>query len=229
MHGLLDNPRIYCYNTAMQPNQQPNDPPQLQQQPPQQPQQQVYYDVNQSSQSNDMAIAGFILSFFVAALGLVFSILGFQRSKELNGSGKGLAVAGIIISSISIVISMLWFLLFIGLIGISSVVLQEAVENLEELEEDSLEAYSSFNVDNRPRAVEIISGDPGLNQLNDEFYYRPETPETCQYYITNHTTDRDTVDSLEYWSKYTAPITLSLLDTHILARDCGEWQQIDSL
>ena len=56
--------------------------------------------------SNGVAIAGFVLSFFsfAAVLGLILSIVGLQKSKqpEFNGKGKGLAIAGIILSCITI-------------------------------------------------------------------------------------------------------------------------------
>ena len=55
------------------------------------------------TQSNGMAIAGFVLSFFIPLLGLIFSIIGLKRSKETN-NGKGLSTAGIIISCITMVI-----------------------------------------------------------------------------------------------------------------------------
>lgn len=53
-----------------------------------------------------MAIAGFVLSFFCAPLGLIFSIIGRNECKRSGGTvgGDGLALAGIIISSISIVL-----------------------------------------------------------------------------------------------------------------------------
>ena len=56
------------------------------------------------SHSNGFAIAGFILSFFGGILGLIFSIVGLQKSKlpEYNGSGKGLAIAGIVLSCIAL-------------------------------------------------------------------------------------------------------------------------------
>lgn len=57
--------------------------------------------------SNVFAIAGFILSFFVAIAGLVLSIIGCSKSKELNGEGKGLSIAGIIISAISMGLNVL--------------------------------------------------------------------------------------------------------------------------
>lgn len=56
--------------------------------------------------SNGMATAGFVLSFFVPLLGLIFSILGLKKVKETN-TGKGLSTAGIIISSIALFITLI--------------------------------------------------------------------------------------------------------------------------
>ena len=56
--------------------------------------------------TNTLAILGFVFSFFIAIVGLVLSILGLNKSKE-TGSGKGFSIAGIIISSVSIVISII--------------------------------------------------------------------------------------------------------------------------
>ncbi len=58
-------------------------------------------------QSNTIAIVGFILSFFIAIAGLVCSIIGYKKSKELNGNGKGFALAGIIISAIEIILTII--------------------------------------------------------------------------------------------------------------------------
>ncbi len=52
--------------------------------------------------TNGMALAGFILSFFVPVLGLIFSIIGVAKAPRLNGNRRGLAIAGIIISAIGI-------------------------------------------------------------------------------------------------------------------------------
>ena len=67
---------------------------------------------NEITQSNGYAVAGFILSFFVALLGLIFSIMGLKKSKVTN-SGRGLSIAGIIISSISMSIVIIAFILII--------------------------------------------------------------------------------------------------------------------
>ena len=56
--------------------------------------------------NNGFAIAGFVLSFFsfAALIGLILSIVGLRKSKtpEFNGKGKGLAIAGIVLSCITI-------------------------------------------------------------------------------------------------------------------------------
>ena len=71
-----------------------------------------------AKQSNGKATAGFVLSLvsmfccgLLAPVGLIFSILGLNQAKSSNGAGKGLAIAGIIISAIAIVIMILSFLL----------------------------------------------------------------------------------------------------------------------
>ena len=68
----------------------------------------VYVDPrggNNRPESNGMAIAGFVLSFFIPLLGLIFSAIGVSRAKKLpQRTGYGLAVAGLIISILAIVI-----------------------------------------------------------------------------------------------------------------------------
>ena len=59
-----------------------------------------------NKKSNTIAIVGFILSFFIAIPALICSIIGLKKSKELN-NGKGFSIAGIIISSVKIVLGIL--------------------------------------------------------------------------------------------------------------------------
>ena len=56
----------------------------------------------QSDTANSYAIAGFALSFIFPLVGLIVSILGYRKAKEMNGCGKGFAVAGIVISAVSL-------------------------------------------------------------------------------------------------------------------------------
>ena len=58
-------------------------------------------------QTNGMAIAGFVLSFFFALLGLIFGCIGLNKSKQLGGNGRGLAIAAIVISIISMVLGVI--------------------------------------------------------------------------------------------------------------------------
>ena len=51
---------------------------------------------------NSIAIVGFILAFFVAIAGLICSIIGLKRSKELGGTNHGFALARVVISAIEI-------------------------------------------------------------------------------------------------------------------------------
>ena len=55
---------------------------------------------------NGMAIAGFVLSFLIPILGLIFGIIGKKRVDECH-SGHGLSVAAIAISIVSIVLNIL--------------------------------------------------------------------------------------------------------------------------
>ena len=59
----------------------------------------------QKKPKNRFAIAGLVLGClgYTAILGLIFSIIGLKKSKEMNGVGKKQAIAGIIISSLMIV------------------------------------------------------------------------------------------------------------------------------
>ncbi len=55
------------------------------------------YPVAPQNQKNGFAIAGFVLS-ITAILGLIFSALGLSRAGKVGGKGKGLAVAGLVLS-----------------------------------------------------------------------------------------------------------------------------------
>ena len=73
-----------------------------------------------TSQSNGMAIAGFVTSLVnailccggISLISLILSIVGCVNAKKYNGNGKGLAIAGIIISAIFMVIGLIYWLFF---------------------------------------------------------------------------------------------------------------------
>lgn len=62
--------------------------------------------------TNDMAIVGFIMAFVMPILGLVFSVLGLKKAKS-GAPNRGLALAGVIVSSVYLAIGVLAALLYI--------------------------------------------------------------------------------------------------------------------
>ena len=59
------------------------------------------------TQSNGFALGGFICAFFFPLIGLILSIIGLVRCSK-GYDRKGLAIAGIIISAVSIIISIIY-------------------------------------------------------------------------------------------------------------------------
>jgi hypothetical protein len=69
------------------------------------------YYAPMATRTSGMAIAGFVLSFFCSLLGLIFSCIGYSECKKSQGSvtGEGLAIAGIIISILGFLLSIVWW------------------------------------------------------------------------------------------------------------------------
>jgi peptidyl-prolyl cis-trans isomerase B (cyclophilin B) len=71
--------------------------------------------------TNGMAITGFVCSLLCWPLGLVFSIIGMnQTSKDPSQGGRGLAIAGLVISIVFAVITIVWWGALATLIGLES-------------------------------------------------------------------------------------------------------------
>jgi hypothetical protein len=66
----------------------------------------------QPPKTNTMAILGLVFAFVFSPLGVVFSAIGLKQIKERREGGRGLALAGLIISIISIVLGILLVVLF---------------------------------------------------------------------------------------------------------------------
>ncbi len=69
-------------------------------------------------ESNVLALVGFILSFFVAIAGLICSIIGYRRSVNNGLDGKGFAIAGIVISAVSLAVSIIWMIIAFSYLGL---------------------------------------------------------------------------------------------------------------
>lgn len=77
---------------------------------------QMNYGV-QTRPTCDLAIVGFILSFFISIAGLICSIIAYRKCRDENLSGKGFAIAGIAISATSIFIVFMYIITIIGFIS----------------------------------------------------------------------------------------------------------------
>lgn len=64
---------------------------------------QYQYQPPQKKGENGMAIAGLVLAFFFPLVGLILSCLGLKQSKTMDDEGKGISIAGIVISSLGLV------------------------------------------------------------------------------------------------------------------------------
>lgn len=74
-----------------------------------------------ASRTNGMAITGFVLSLLCWPLGLIFSIIGMnQTSKDTTQGGRGLAIAGLVISIVGAVITVVWWGALATMIGMDS-------------------------------------------------------------------------------------------------------------
>ena len=74
----------------------------------------------QQVRTNAVAIVGFLLAFLFSPVGFICSIIGAVHAKNCGGSGKGLAIAGVIVS---VLISSLSFMLgFIILLRLQVVI-----------------------------------------------------------------------------------------------------------
>lgn len=68
--------------------------------------------------TNVLAIVGFILSFFFALPGLICSILGYKKAdSEYGGNCKSLALAGIILSALSIGLTVIIVIAYFAIVA----------------------------------------------------------------------------------------------------------------
>ena len=91
----MNDNAAFCPNCGAAANGQPAQPaqPQTQNNPV-------------AQEGNSIAIVGFVFSFLIAIVGLICSIIGYNNAKK-GAPYKGLALAGIIISIVSMVTALI--------------------------------------------------------------------------------------------------------------------------
>ena len=68
-------------------------------------------------QINTVAMLGLVFSFISPLVGLILSIIGLKKAKQLNGLGRGQAIAGIIVSVVSMVLSLALYMYLLSVYG----------------------------------------------------------------------------------------------------------------
>lgn len=82
-------------------------------------------EVKYHKDNNDtfiLAIIGFVLSFIVSIAGLICSIIAYKKCRDEGANGKGLAIAGIAISSVlialAVILVFIYVIIILGIFGI---------------------------------------------------------------------------------------------------------------
>ncbi len=74
-----------------------------------------------SARTNTMAILSLVFAFILSPLGIVFGAIGLNQIKKTGEEGKGLAIAGLITSSIFTLLGIIYIVfVIIALIAVSN-------------------------------------------------------------------------------------------------------------
>ncbi len=132
-----------------------------------------------ASRTSGLAIAGFICSFFCSVLGLILSIMGRNECKRSGGTvgGEGLALAGIIISSILLTCSVIGMLAAVAIPSFMNYTKRskktEAALQLNKLGKDAKRAYIESN-SYPPGTAALTPSEPCCGQPNNHCRAVPE-------------------------------------------------------
>lgn len=74
-----------------------------------------------TEETNPLALAGFICSFFVPVVGVVLSAIGLSKAnKSVSKKGRGFAIAGLSISIVWLVIQVILIVVGVGVAGVAA-------------------------------------------------------------------------------------------------------------
>ena len=114
----MDNNNQNNNNNNYQNNQQNNGPMSM---PPMQNQQ--MNAPMAPAKTNTMAILSIVFTFIFTPMGIIFGAIALNQIKKTGEEGKGLALAGLIISSVTTVLGLLFIvLMIIGAIASTSTI-----------------------------------------------------------------------------------------------------------
>lgn len=81
-----------------------------------------------------MAVAALVLGIMTfvclgpiaGVLAIIFGFLGMKRAKEMGGTGKGMALAGLILGTVGTILAVILFVVFVVLAGTATVAIKDA-------------------------------------------------------------------------------------------------------
>ncbi len=84
--------------------------------------------------NNGMAVAALVLGILTfvclgpiaGILAIIFGFLGMKKAKEIGGTGKGMALAGLILGAVGTVLSVIVFIVFVVAAGTATVAIMDA-------------------------------------------------------------------------------------------------------
>lgn len=84
--------------------------------------------------NNAMAVAALVLGILTfvclgpiaGILAIIFGFLGMKKAKEMGGTGKGMALAGLILGAVGTVLSVIVFIVFVVAAGTATVAIRDA-------------------------------------------------------------------------------------------------------
>jgi Domain of unknown function (DUF4190) len=109
----------------------------------------------QQPKTNTMAILGLVFAFVFSPLGIVFSALGLSQIKQRREGGRGLALAGLILSIVFVVLGVL-MLVLVAVVGSAAVGASSAIES----------AVSSASA--AEQSAVLDAGDTGTDAVVDQ-------------------------------------------------------------
>ena len=132
--------------------------------------------------TSGMAIAGLVCAFLAPLLGVIFSIIGLNQTKDNKRGGRGLAVAGLIISIIRVLVDSFVIVLFI-----IAAATADPVNNDYDFSSSGSSSLSSLNSDDTKvvggkvaeavtvEDVQLIVKEVKRGYIAESEYYKPDT------------------------------------------------------
>lgn len=115
----------------------------------------------QQKKTNSLSVVGLIFAFLIPLLGFILSIVSLNQIKKNNEGGKGLAVAGIVLSSIFMFIGLI--LIFSLAAGINNATKNSSDENETSKTANTSKTYRfSERADKQSTDLELLAGETGV-------------------------------------------------------------------